>query len=529
MLSLRQKKWPFILGSYAMITGLSTPTVQAQDLTELAKQIQTGQNSATQLLQNVQQRSGQLNPRLHAVSALNSAAMDEAKRSDQQRDPSLPLQGISIMVKDNIAVKAMATTAGSLALLDNIAEHDAFIVAKLRAAGLIVAGKTNLSEWANFRSTHSSSGWSSVGGQTRNPYDLRKSPCGSSSGSGAAVAARLIPAAIGTETDGSIVCPASVNGLVGLKPTLGLVSRSGIIPLSHSQDTAGPMTLTVRDAALLLNVIAGSDPDDSASLGADQNRSADYTAGLDPQALKGKRLGVVKNLSEGYDRATRLLFRRSIELLKAQGAEVIEDLAIPHLEALEKDEFPVLLYDFKADLNTYLAQAPAKLKSRSLADLIQFNLQHAPQVMPYFKQELMEQAQAKGPLTDAEYLQPAARAKQLAGPDGIDALMKSHHLDALIAPTTGPAWAIDYRKGDIIAGSASTPAAIAGYPHLSVPMGLVRGLPVGLSFFAGAWSDASLLNMGYAFEQARAPLPAPKMEADKPAARHVKSKKNHSL
>ena len=319
----------------------------------------------------------------------------------------------------------------------------------------------------------------------------------------------MIPAAIGTETDGSIVCPAAVNGLVGLKPTLGLVSRHGIIPLSHSQDTAGPMTLSVRDAALVLNAIAGSDANDPATKEADQKRASDYTAGLHSDGLKGKRLGIVKNLSAGYDKATQALFRQSIETLKTRGAIVVENLDFPNLSELDKVELPVLLYDFKADLNQYLSSAPTAVKSRSLAEIMQFNKTHAKQVMPHFGQEIMAMAQTKGPLTDKAYIEAVSKAKRLAGPEGIDALLKQHQLDALIAPTTGPAWNINYKKGDIIAGSASSPAAIAGYPHLTVPMGLVKGLPVGLSFFAGAWSDASLLNMGYAFEQARAPLPAP--------------------
>lgn len=481
----------------------------AEDLSQIKANIDSGKTNAVQVLQRYQQTSQALNAKLSAVTALRMEAEQEAKLADSQTGKRGILHGLPLMVKDNIAVKGMVTTAGSLALTENMADSDAFIVQKLRNAGAIIAGKTNLSEWANFRSTKSSSGWSSVGGQTRNPYDVTKSPCGSSSGSGAAVAARMIPAAIGTETDGSIVCPAAVNGLVGFKPTLGLVSRHGIIPLSHSQDTAGPMTLSVRDAALILNAIAGSDTNDPATKDADQKRASDYTAGLHSDGLKGKRLGIVKNLSAGYDKATKALFRQSIETLKAQGAVVVENLDFPNLSELDKVELPVLLYDFKADVNQYLSSAPTAVKSRSLAEIMQFNKAHAKKVMPHFGQEIMEMAQAKGSLTDKAYVEAASNAKRLAGPEGIDTLLKQHQLDALIAPTTGPAWNINYKKGDIIAGSASSPAAIAGYPHLTVPMGLVKGLPVGLSFFAGAWSDASLLNMGYAFEQARAPLPAP--------------------
>lgn len=481
-----------------------------EDLHQIKQDLQSGKTSAVKVLEQYQSRHAQLNPRVGAVSAVRSEAKQDAEQADKNRNPRLLLQGLPIMVKDNIAIQGMPTTAGSLALADNIASSDAFLVAKLRAAGAVLAGKTNLSEWANFRSTKSTSGWSSAGGQTRNPYNLGKTPCGSSSGSGAAVAARLIPAAIGTETDGSIVCPAAVNGLVGFKPTLGLVSRSGVVPLSHSQDTAGPMTLTVRDAALLMNVIAGSDANDAATKDADQ-RKTDYTQGLDPQALKGKRIGIVSKLVNGYDKQTLALFKRSVEILKAQGAIIIDQVEIPHLEQTGKDEYTVLLYDFKADLNAYLATTPTSVSTRNMADVMAFNKKNAKQVMPHFGQEIMQQAQAKGPLSEKAYVEASERAKRLSGPEGIDAALKKHQLDALIAPTTGPAWDINYKKGDVITGSASSPAAIAGYPHLTVPMGLVRGLPVGLSFFAGAWSDASLLKMGYAFEQARPALPAPKL------------------
>lgn len=490
------------------LCSVSLSSLAQEDLHSLA-QLKKEQR-ATSLLKLVQVKTAFLNPQLAAVSALNPAAEKEAAHADQVAS-DLPLYGLPILVKDNIAIKGMATTAGSLALADNVATEDAFVVTKLRAAGMILAGKTNLSEWANFRSSKSSSGWSSAGGQTRNPYHPNMSPCGSSSGSGAAVAARMIPAAIGTETDGSIVCPAAVNGVVGFKPTLGLVSRAGIVPLSHSQDTAGPMTLTVRDAALLMNVISGSDPQDPATQEADIRRSDDYTAGLQLDALKGKRLGVVAPLTQSYDAATRTLFRRSIALLKAQGAIIVENLPFPTLDKLGEDEYQVLLADFKSDLNQYLSATPSAVKTRSLEQLIAFNQTHAKQIMPYFGQEIMLLAQKAKGLDDPNYLAARQRVQQRAGEQGIDALLRAHQLDALIAPTTGVAWPINYKKGDLVSGSASSPAAIAGYPHLTVPMGLVRGLPVGLSFFARAWSDAQLLNMGYAFEQARPALPAPKL------------------
>ncbi|MFZ6757701.1 amidase [Undibacterium sp. Ji50W] len=483
----------------------------SDELSVLAQELRQGKITAQEVLASYQAKIQLTNPLLQAVMTINPQAQTDAIAIDQQGPRRGSLAGLPILLKDNIDARGMVTTAGSLALADNLVQKDASVVARLRAAGVIIAGKANLSEWANLRSNLSSSGWSSAGGQTRNPYAPQSSPCGSSSGSGAAVAARLIPAAIGTETDGSIVCPASVNGLVGLKPTVGLVSRSGIVPLSHSQDTAGPMTLTVRDAAMLLNAMAGSDVHDPTTLQADRRRSKDYTAGLKTSALQGVRLGIVRKMVDGYDAETRALFERSLAILIAHGATIVDQIDLPYLEELDKDELTVLLYEFKADLNTYLAATPAAVKTRTMADVIAFNKQHAATVMPHFGQELMEQAQATPGLQDAAYRQAAARIKSRAGKQGIDAVLKKYRLAALIAPTTGTAWAIDYKLGDVVAGSASTPAAVAGYPHLTVPMGLVRGLPVGLSLFAGAWSDARLLNMGYAFEQARPALPAPAM------------------
>ena len=491
---------------------LTTHAADSEDLTSLSIKINQGKLTSVQLLKTYQASIAAFNPKVQAVIALRSQAEEEAVFSDQQTKNVLPLHGLPILVKDNIDVRRMVTTAGSLALANNFAAVDAHLVARLRAAGAIIVGKTNLSEWANFRSTKATSGWSSTGGQTRNPYALGSSPCGSSSGSGAAVAARMIPAAIGTETDGSIVCPAAVNGLVGLKPTVGLVSRSGIVPLSHSQDTAGPMTLSVRDAALLMNVLVGSDPLDPATKEADKHRAVDYLAGLSKQGLRGKRLGIISKLVADYDDETKAVFKRSLAVLRAQGAVIVDHLELPYLDDLEKDEMVVLLYEFKADLNAYLAATPASVTTRNMGDVIAFNKEHADKVMPYFAQEIMEQAQATGSLTDSIYLEAKSRAKQHAGVKGIDATLKKYRLDALIAPTTGAAWAIDYKAGDVIAGSASTPAAVAGYPHLTVPMGSVRGLPLGLSFFAGAWKDAALLKMGYAFEQARPAIAAPTLD-----------------
>lgn len=491
-------------------TVLYASDIPDQDqLSTLAQQLKQKKVSSTSLLQTYKARIEQLNPQLGAVIALDPNAIQAAIIADQSSKHKGALSGLPILIKDNIDVKGMITSAGSLALADNLRSTDAPLIAKLRKAGAIIAGKTNLSEWANLRSSKSTSGWSSLGGQTRNPYDVSRSPCGSSSGSGAAVAARMIPAAIGTETDGSVVCPASANGLVGLKPTIGLVSRTGIVPLSHSQDTAGPMTLSVRDAAMLLNAMAGSDPADPATVNADRQRSRNYLSNLKKSALKGKRLGVVRHLVEGYDEESKALFEKTLALLKAKGAIIIDMVDIPHLDELEKDELTLLLYEFKADLNLYLSTTSDAVKNKTMADVIQFNTTHANQVMPYFGQDLMEQAQATPGLDDSKYKEISQRLKRLAGPEGIDAALKKYKLDALIAPTNSPAWPIDYPTGDVVGASASTPAAVAGYPHLTVPMGLVRGTPVGLSFFASAWSEAKLLSMGYAFEQARPTISPP--------------------
>jgi amidase len=483
--------------------------IDHDQLHTLEKKLKQKKITAVELLQTYEARITQLNPQIGAVIAINPGAMQAAIAADQSVKHKGALSGLPILVKDNIDVKGMVTSAGSLALAENLRTTDAPLVARLRNAGAIIVGKTNLSEWANLRSSKSTSGWSSLGGQTHNPYDIGRSPCGSSSGSGAAVAARMIPAAIGTETDGSVVCPASANGLVGLKPTIGLVSRTGIVPLSHSQDTAGPMTLSVRDAAMLLNAMAGSDPADPATVKADLHRAHNYVANLKTNALKGKRLGVVSKLLEGYDVESKALFEQTLAILRSQGATIVDMVEIPHLDELEKDELTLLLYEFKADLNLYLTTTPDIVKNRTMAEVIQFNITNANKVMPYFGQDLMEQAQATAGLDDPKYKEISERLKRLAGPEGIDAALKKYKLDALIAPTNSPAWVIDYPIGDVVGASASTPAAVAGYPHLTVPMGLVHGTPVGVSFFAGAWSEAKLLGLGYAFEQARAPLPKP--------------------
>ena len=442
----------------------------------------------------------QAGPKLNSVIERNPEALSIAKRLDEERKAGKlrgPLHGIPVLIKDNIdTADRMKTTAGSLALNEAPApKEDAFIVKKLREAGAIILGKTNLSEWANLRSTRSSSGWSGRGGQTLNPYALDRSPSGSSSGSGAAAAASLCAVAVGTETDGSVVSPACVNGLVGLKPTVGLLSRSGIIPISHTQDTAGPMTRTVRDAAVLLGAMAGSDPKDGATAGSDDHRTADYTTFLAKDGLRGARLGVVKNLL-GVHAHVDAVIQPALEALKAQGATLVE--VELKSTAYDEAEFEVLLYEFKADLNAYLAGRGGSV--RDLGTLMAFDEAHRAQEMPFFGQELVQQANAKGPLTDPGYLKALETCAQARR--DIMGLLEKHQLQALVGPTGGPAWLTDHVNGDSSGLSFSTPAAVAGCPHISVPAGFAFGLPVGLSFVAGPWQEGTLLKLAYAFEQA---------------------------
>ena len=442
-------------------------------------------------------------PSINAVLEVNPEALALARHTDAERRAGRPagaMLGIPVLLKDNIDTgDRMLTTAGSLALTGAPATRDATLVAKLREAGAVILGKTNLSEWANFRSNHSSSGWSGRGGLTRNPYALDRNACGSSSGSAAAVAAGLAPVAVGSETDGSIVCPASTNGLVGIKPTLGLVSRAGIIPIAHSQDTAGPIAKSVADAAALLSVIAGSDPRDPATTEADAH-AADYTKSLDAGALKGKRIGVVRKLA-GFDPNVDKVLDDSIAALKAAGAVVVDPVDLPHMNDYSNEELTVLLYEFKQDLDTYLV-GRSGLAVHNLADLIAYDKQDAAREMPWFGQDLFEQAQAEGPLTDKAYVDALAKAKRLAGPEGIDAALAKDKLDALLAPTGGPAWITDFVNGDHTTGGSSSPAAVAGYPDITVPAGFVHCLPVGVSFFGAKWSEPTLIGIAYAFEQA---------------------------
>lgn len=441
------------------------------------------------------------NPQLNAVIALDPTATAQARALDREGAQGRALFGMPILLKDNIETTGpLPTTAGSLALARNVTGRDAPIVTRLRRAGVVILGKTNLSEWANMRSSVSISGWSAVGGQTRNPYALDRTPCGSSSGSAVAVAAGMVDAAIGTETDGSITCPAAINGVVGFKPTLGLVSRSRIVPISHSQDTAGPIARDVTTAARLLTAMAGSDAADIATREADTRRT-DYAAGLRGDALKGARIGVLR-FATGWSAPVDAVFEASLAVLRARGATLIDIAALDGREKIGAAEFKVLLTEFKLDLNAYLATTPATVKTRTLADLIAFNARH-PRELALFGQDVLVQAEATKGLDDPEYLAARALSLRLAGVEGIDALLAKFKVTALVAPTAPAAWMIDAVNGDQYnGGGAGSLAAVAGYPHLTVPMGAVKGLPVGLSFIGSKWSDARILSLGYAYEQA---------------------------
>jgi len=470
-------------------------------LVDMAKALAKRRVTSRALTQSYLARIQNIDLKLKSVLALNPAAAEAASAADARRAEGKALghlDGIPILIKDNINTTGLATTAGSLALVENVPVWDAPVVARLRAAGAVILGKTNLSEWANIRSRRSSSGWSAVGGQTCNPYALDRSPCGSSSGSAVAVAASLAAAAIGTETDGSIVWPCAINGIVGLKPTVGLVSRTGVIPISHSQDTPGPMARTVTDAAMVLNVIAGTDAADSVTAEAD-TRKVDYVKALDGESLNGARLGALRFL-RSFTPQTLAVFDAALDALRARGA-VIVDIENFDMTPVEQNRINVLLTEFKAGLNAYLAQANAAVKSRTLADIIAFNLRETRE-LEWFGQDLFLTAEATTGLNDPIYKAAHSLGRKAAGPEGIDRLLKENDVTALLAPTNDPAWQIDLLNGDKLGGSASTLSAVAGYPHLTVPMEQVHGLPVGLSFIGPAWSEARLLSLGYAFEQA---------------------------
>jgi amidase len=463
-------------------------------LEDLSSALAAKRATSVDLVRAYQQRIRNCDGELHSIISLNPAALDEAKRFDAERAAGKsrgPLHGVPIVIKDNIDIAGTVTTAGSLALAENLRERNAPLVDRLAAAGIIVIAKTNLSEWANFRSMWSSSGWSAVGGLAVNPHDPRRTACGSSSGSGAAVVAGLAPASIGTETNGSITCPSSINGLVGIKPTVGLISAEGIVPISHTQDTAGPMTLTVADTALLLAALA------------DRKRPVeDYRGALDPNALKGTRLGVARFMN-GFTPQTDAVFNAALEVLRAQGAELVEIEAFDFAD-IGEHELTLLLTEFKVGLNAYLATTPAAVKTRTLEDLIVFNASE-PRETVHFGQDLFVRAQATEGLDDPKYVKAFERARLIAGKEGLDKLLSGNRVVALISPTVGPAWAIDLVNGDPSSIASSTMlSAVSGYPHLTVPMGDVSGLPVGMSIMGPAWSEKTLLAIGHAFEQARA-------------------------
>ncbi|HUG04563.1 MAG TPA: amidase [Steroidobacteraceae bacterium] len=486
----------------------TTPDLTEIDIAGLQEAMAAGTLSAREVTQWSLDRIAAVDdagPTLNAVIATNPDALAIADERDAERRAGRirgPLHGIPVLIKDNIDTgDRLPTTAGSLALTGAPALRDAEIVRRLREAGAVILGKTNLSEWANIRSTRSSSGWSAVGGQTRNPHVLDRSPCGSSSGSGAAVAAGFVAAAIGTETDGSILCPASTNGIVGFKPTVGLVSRRGIVPISRSQDTAGPMTRTVADAAILLDALAGVDPADQATAMA-EGRTGGFQASLQAASLKGRRFGIVRN--HGGGPAAEPVLELAIATLKAQGAEIIDPVVLRPAAEYSEDELAVLLFELKADLAAYLTGRGTH-PLNSLTDVIAFNEREAATELRWFGQELFLEAERKGGLDTAEYRNKSARIRRLAGAEGIDDALGTHQLDALVAVTCGPAWSIDLVLGDNRSATCSTPpAAVAGYPSVSVPGGFVHGLPVGVSFFAGAWQDAKLLGIAHAFEYAHA-------------------------
>jgi amidase len=490
---------------------LETPQVKAFEFDEAAiadlqEQMKSGKLTARSLAEAYLHRIQEIDksgPSLNSVIEVNPDALSIAESLDRERKQKgvrSPMHGIPVLIKDNIdTADRMQTTAGSLALVGSKPPQDSGVARKLRDSGAIILGKTNLSEWANIRSSHSTSGWSGRGGLTKNPHALDRNPCGSSSGSGAATSANLCVVAVGTETDGSIVCPSSANGIVGIKPTLGLISRAGIIPIAHSQDTAGPMARTVRDAAILLGALAGSDPRDTATATADSKMQKDYTQFLDPNGLRGARIGVARKYF-GFNDAVDALVNSLIAEMKSAGAEIVDPADLESHGKFDDTELLVLLYELKADLTDYLA-ARSNAEVHSLADVIAFNDKNKQKEMTYFGQDLFLKSQEKGPLTEKEYVAALGANQKLSREQGIDGVMDKFHLDALVAPTGAPAWLTDLANGDHAVGGSSNAAAVAGYPNINVPAGFVFGLPVGISFFGRAWSEPTLLKIAYGFEQ----------------------------
>ena len=502
--------WVIRARSYHPSTTASAALAEMEEVTiaELQNAMKSGKMSARSIAEKYLARIAKLDkrgPALNAIIELNPDALSIAESLDKERKAKGvrgPLHGIPVLIKDNIdTADRMSTTAGSLALVGAKPLRDSFVAQRLREAGAVILGKTNLSEWANFRSTHSSSGWSGRGGQTRNPYAIERNPCGSSSGSGVAVAANFCAVAVGTETDGSIVCPSSANSIVGIKPTVGLVSRAGIIPISHTQDTAGPMARTVTDAAILLGALAGADPRDAATSESQGKSLTDYTKFLDPNGLRGARIGVARKFFGFNDKVDKLM-ADAIDVIKRGGAEVIDPAEIETTGKFDDSEFEVLLYEFKADLNAYLAGLGPNAPIHTLKEAIEFNDKNRDKEMPYFGQEIFLRAEAKGPLTDKAYLDALEKDQRMSRAEGIDATMNKNKLDAIIAPTGGPPWTTDLINGDHFSGSSSTPPAVAGYPNINVPAGYIYGLPVGISFMGRAYSEPMLIKLAYAFEQA---------------------------
>lgn len=501
---------PATASSLNMKPEAALPVFELEEMTitQLQQAMTSGRFSSSSLVSKYLSHISDIDrdgPKLNSVIEINPEAAAIAERLDDERKAGRvrgPLHGIPIMIKDNIdTADRMTTTAGSLALLGSHRTRDSFVARKLRESGAVLLGKTNMSEWANFRSGKSTSGWSARGGQTKNPYILDRNPCGSSSGSGVAPAANLCTAAIGTETDGSVVCPASANSLVGIKPTVGLVSRAGIIPIAHSQDTAGPMARTVEDAAILLGALTGVDSRDDATKSSNGRFHTDYRKFLDKNGLRGVRLGVARKYF-GFNQGVDKLMDEAIGAMKSSGAVIVDPADIPTSGKFDESELEVLLYEFKADLNSYLAAAGQSVPVHSLKEIIAFNERNREREMPFFGQDLFIKAQAKGPLTSRPYLAALRKNHLLSRSQGIDFVIRKHRLDAMIAPTGGPAWPTDLLNGDHFTGGYSSASAVAGYPHITVPAGYVHGLPVGLSFFGGAWSEPKLFQYAYAFEQA---------------------------
>ncbi|MHA2302120.1 MAG: amidase [Candidatus Thorarchaeota archaeon] len=492
--------------------------MKEQNILQLQEQMESGRLTSRRIVEWYLERIRSIDsngPQLNSIIELNPDAISVAEELDAERKEKGPrglMHGIPVVLKDNIdTADKMMTTAGSLALLGSIPARDAFVVERLRSAGAVVLAKANLSEWANFRSKHSSSGWSSRGGQTLNPYALDRNPCGSSSGSAVAVAADLCSVAVGTETDGSVICPSHANGIVGIKPTIGLVSRSGIVPISHTQDTAGPMGRCVTDAAILLGAMTGVDSRDPVTEEGKSKAHPDYSQFLDPKGLKGARIGVVRNLF-GFDERVDEIMDASIEIMRKNRAEIVDPTEIPSAKELWETELEVLHHEFKADLNAYLAGLGPDAPVKSLEEVIEFNDNNRDRTMPFFGQDLMLESQKKGPLDTKEYVEALEKCKKLAKTEGLDPVLKDNKLDAVVAPSGGPAWLTDHVTGDHFSGGSSSLAAVSGYSSITVPAGYIHGLPVGMSFIGGAFQESVLIRLAYSFEQASSIRKPPKFK-----------------